>query len=331
VRSLLGDLDDAVSATRSVGGELATRAAALWDPVAEASADADLQQMRTAYEAIQEQFAVPPEVTIRSVNAGGVPALRLSPHPERPTTVLFLHGGGYVMGSAFGYRPLVGALAAAADTAVLVPDYRLAPEHPFPAAVTDALNAYTWLLDTGTPPHQVTCMGDSAGAGLVLSLLVALNQQELPLPGGAVLMCPGIDLTCASFEKPLSAEDLARIRRCGQLYLNGHPADDPLVSPLHADLRGLPPMLVQAGTGDPFHHDAKLLTHHALACGVDAQLELYPVDAHVFQVFWSFLPEAADALQQAGRFIRDTGDAGGSATSAGQRSTGAGLRDGSST
>jgi acetyl esterase/lipase len=307
---LLTDLDDAVSATRSVGGELANRADALWDPVTEASADADLQEMRTAYEAVQEPFAPPPEINIRSVNAGGVPALRLSPGPDRPTAVLFLHGGGYVMGSAFGHRPLVGALAAAADTAVLVPDYRLAPEHPFPAAITDAISAYTWLLDTGTPPNQMTCVGDSAGAALVLSLLLALKQDELPLPGSAVLMCPSIDLTCASFEKPLSQGDDARMRRCGQLYLNGHPAEDPMVNPLNADLSGLPPLLIQAGTADPFYNDAKLITDHALTHGVDAQLELYPVDTHDFQVFWSFLPEAADALQQAGQFIRDTSSAG---------------------
>jgi acetyl esterase/lipase len=162
--------------------------------------------------------------------------------------MLYLHGGSYVAASAFGYRALAGALAMATGTGVLVPDYRLAPEHPFPAAVDDALSAYTWMLDTGTPPTQITMAGDSAGAGLVLSLLLTLKEQDLPQPGRVLLLCPWVDL---------------------------------------------------AG-------NAHLLTEHARAHDVDARLELYPASTHAFHYFWSFLPEAADALEHAGAFTRHT-------------------------
>ena len=213
---------------------------------------------------------------------------------------MHLHGGGYVVGSAFGYRPLAGALALAADAGVLVPDYRLAPEHPFPAAIEDAVTAYRWMLDRGVAPEQVGISGDSAGGGLVISVLLTLKQRGLPQPGGAVLMCPWVDLE-------LNLRHDEGIRRSAAAYLAGHPADDPVASPLGADLTGLPPLLIQAATGDDRLLDANALTERARGHGVDARLELYSVDAHVFHLFWSFLPEAAEALQAAGRFARDIG------------------------
>lgn len=304
-RDLLRDLDDAVSATRTVGGEHARRAAVLWGAVEEASviADTDLQRMRDAYESVQQQFAPPPEVRVRSVNAGGVPSLLLGPGEDHRATSLFLHGGGGVLGSAFGYQPLVGALAAAADTGIVAAEYRLAPEHPFPAALEDALSAYLWLLDQGIAPVRVTVAGDSIGGSMVLGLLLSLRQRELPLPGGAVLLCPGLDPQLTALAKTLSGGDLAKARMVTDLYLDGHSLDDPLVNPLTADLAGLPPMLVQAATRDPSVDDAHRLVERATDCGVDVQLELYPVDTHIFQIFWPFLPEAADAVQRAGQFV----------------------------
>jgi len=141
-RRLLTDLDAAITATQSVGGELANRMATMWAPVLEvASADRDIQEMRTAYEAFLAQTAVPEGVEVRPVNAGGVSSLALGTGSEQRPAVLYLHGGGYIIGSAYGYRSLVGALAAAAGVGAIVPDYRLAPEHPFPAALEDALSA----------------------------------------------------------------------------------------------------------------------------------------------------------------------------------------------
>src|SRR5690349_1161645 len=307
-RELLQSLDEAVSVTRSLGGELLARVNRHWELAGLGSEvtdpDQDLQELRDAVEALHAQFEPPPGISVRPVNAAGVPALLNSPGTEDPT-ILYLHGGGYMTGSAFGYRPMTGCLADAASAGVLVPDYRLAPEYPFPAAVQDAVRAYLWMLDQGTSAARVTVAGDSAGAGLVTSLLLTLRHQGLQMPGAAVLLCPWIDLSTADRDG-LPAE-LDRIRRMSsQHYLAGHPPDDPVVCPLNADLTGLPPMLVQAATGDPVLDDATRLVDRAVEHGVDARFELFAVDTHDFHIFWSFLPEAASAMRQAGRFARET-------------------------
>jgi acetyl esterase/lipase len=230
-----------------------------------------------------------------------------SPRPPGPTTSL----------------RNAGALAVAAGTAALVPEYRLAPEHPFPAALEDALRAYAWMLDRGAEPGRVAVAGDSAAGGLALSMLLSLGSEGLPMPGSVVLLCPSVDLTGATLAEAdpgdPSAEPIAEIvQRVTTAYLAGHPIDDPIVSPLKADLTGLPPLLVQAATGDPVRPDAELLTERARAHGVDARLDLYPGTTHDFQIFWSFLPEGADALQAAGEFIRER---------AGSQSAGSRLAD----
>jgi epsilon-lactone hydrolase len=299
VRPVLREVDATVSAVQSVGGELAGRVARLWEPLVQAAAaDADVQEQRMAYEKMLANFALPDEVSVRPVTANGVSSLVVASDLDDPPTLMHLHGGGYIFGSAFGYRPLAGALALAADAGVLVPDYRLAPEHPFPAAVDDAVSAYCWMLDRGVTSDEVTISGDSCGGGLVVSVLLTLKQRGLPQPGGGVLMCPWVDLGLKLHHDEVT-------RRFAAAYLGGHSADDPVASPLGADLTGLPALLIQAATGDDRLADANALADHAIRHGVDARLELYSVDAHVFQLFWSFLPEAAEALQAAGRFARE--------------------------
>jgi acetyl esterase/lipase len=292
-RSILRGVDEAVSVTQSVGGELVGRSMGMWKALADLSeAGADVHSMRDAYEALHAQFAPPQEVTVRPVSAGGVSSLLVSPPDQPKTSVLYLHGGGYMLGSAFGYRHLAGALALAADAGALVADYRLAPEHPFPAALDDALSAYRWLVDRGQ--ERIVVAGDSSGGGLALSLMLALKRDGLPQPAGALLFCPGVDLARSPKTRPNA-----------EAYLGAHPADDPIVSPLNADLGGLPPLLVQVATGDEWCEDGKALVTRAREHGVDARLELYPVATHVFQVFWSFLPEATEAIESAGRFARE--------------------------
>ncbi len=307
-RRLLGDLDEAIATTQSVAGELANRMATMWAPVLEVvSAGRDIQEMRIAYEAFLAQSPVPESVDVRPVNAGGVSSLALDPKGEQETPVLYLHGGGYIVGSAYGYRPLVGALVSAAGVGALVPDFRLAPEHPFPAALEDALCAYRWLLEQ-RGDRGIVLAGDSAGAGLACSLLMTLRAQDLPMPAGAAFLCPGVDptgnaiLSAATGGDP--PEELVNIHRSVEAYLAGHSVEDPVVNPLVADLTGLPPLLVQTATGDLILPESRLLAERATEHGVDTRLEIYSADTHVFHVFWSFLPEAADALQQAGRFIR---------------------------
>ncbi len=305
-RKLLADVDQAVTATLAVGGELLGRIARMLEPMEGLIADdSDLLAARTAWESLNAQFQVPPGTVVRPVTAGGVASLLVSPGEAADATVLLVHGGGYVLGSAFGYQPHAGALAAAAQAGVLVPDYRLAPEHPYPAAVEDAINAYRWLLEQGTAPERIALAGDSAGGGLVLSMLLTLKRDRVPQPGGAVLLCPWVDLALRSGAPagvPVAGEQEARL--CATSYLGGHPIDDPIVNPLGADLVGLPPMLIQAATGDARLADAKALAARAEEHGVDVRLELFPVEAHAFQLFWSFLPEAAEAIASAGAFIR---------------------------
>jgi epsilon-lactone hydrolase len=308
-RRLLADVDDAVFATRSVGGDLERRLAAAWEPLEDlTAASPDLQALRDACEQLHGQFEVAAGVSVRPVIAGGVPSLLLSPRPGMAPTILLLHGGGYVMGSAFGYRHLAGALAAAADACVIVPDYRLAPEHPFPAAIEDAVRAYLWMLDSGGSAEQIVVAGDSAGGGLALSMQTTLKRQDLPLPGGTMLLCPAVDLTYDEEielpSEPQPAVSVAQLRSFAAAYLGDTPPRDDVVNALCADLTGQPPMLIQAGTGDVLGKDAHRLAEHATGCGVDVQFELYPVPTHDFHLFWSFLPEAADALEQAGAFVR---------------------------
>jgi epsilon-lactone hydrolase len=312
---VLHDVDEAVSATLAVGGELLSRITKLWEPmVGLLGPEADLQEARATGEELLAQTSPPVGTRVRPVTAGGVSSLLVSSPEDTPATVLYLHGGGYVFGSAFGYQSHAGAIATAARTGVLVPDYRLAPEHPFPAAVDDALSAYQWLLDRGIAPEGVTVAGDSSGGGLVLSLLLTLAEQNSPQPGAAVLMCPWLDLALrlqrepSDVTAPLVADEEAR--NCAAMYLAGHPLDDPVVNPLSADLTGLPPMLIQAATGDARLADAKALATRAHRYGVDARLQLFPVDAHAFHLFWSFLPEAADAIEAAGAFIREAAGTG---------------------
>lgn len=307
-RQLLRDVDQAVAAALAVGGELLGRVARTLEPVRGLLAtDPDLVRARATFESLNAQFSPPPGTVTRPVTAGGVPSLVVSPGEGHQPTVMYLHGGGYVIGSAFGYQPHAGALAAAGQTGLLVPDYRLAPEHPFPAALDDARHAYLWLREQSPDPDGIVLAGDSSGAGLTLSLLLALKRDGLPLPAAAVVFCPWLVLSgdASASDAPLATgED---VRRCVEAYLADHPADDPIVDPLAADLTGLPPMLIQAATGDARLADAKALAGHAQDHGVDARLELFPVDAHAFQLFWSFLPEAADAMDAAGAFIRSAG------------------------
>ncbi|MEV0288763.1 MULTISPECIES: alpha/beta hydrolase fold domain-containing protein [unclassified Kribbella] len=308
-RTLLGDLDSAIATTRSVGGELTNRVNRMWAPLAEEGFEGEVGRMRAAYEGMLAQVEPPADVPVVPVTAGGVPSLQVG----GPPSVLLLHGGGFVLGSAYGYRALAGALAVSTSSGVLVPDYRLAPEHPFPAAVDDARNAYLWMLEQGVAPEELLVAGDSSGGGLVMSLLLLLREQGLPLPGGAVLLCPGLNVAAIlDGSSPLATQDqFQTMARVTSWYVGGHPLDDPLLSPLNADLHGLPPLLVQSATGDPVGDDMRRLIEQAEKSGVDVVAELYPADTHVFQLFWSFLPEAQQAMTRIGEFaasIRGSAD-----------------------
>jgi len=231
------------------------------------------------------------------VSAGGVPSVWFTP-PERSgdAVVLYLHGGAYIMGSTRTHGDLIARLALGTGLRVLAPDYRLAPEHPFPAQLEDTLAVYRWLLSTGVPPRRVVFAGDSAGGGLALSALVASRDQGTPLPAGAVVSAPWVDLECngASMERNAVYDwgNKAMLLHWAGLFLGGASAREPLASPLHADLRGLPPLFVHVGSAELQHDDGVRITEKARADGVQAHLEVWPEMVHNFQIFGEGFPES---------------------------------------
>ncbi len=309
-RGLLLEVDAAVVAVQTVGGEIMARIASIWEGVGETLRDPDdLQAQRAAWESLLAQFDPPENTGTRAVNTDGVAGLVQGMDPASSPGVLFVHGGSYVLGSAFGYRPLAGALAQTCATNVLIPEYRLAPEHPFPAALNDIHRAYTWMLQQDINPREIVLVGDSCGATITLALLLKCRDAGTALPGGAILLTPAPSVQPVSAKAPAGGPFERMVQAfwdgCAESYLDGHPADDPLVNPLLGDLAGLPPLLIQAGTRDLALDAARAVHDHAIASGVSSKLELYPAEAHSFHLFWSFLPEAVDALRSAGTFVGD--------------------------
>jgi epsilon-lactone hydrolase len=227
--------------------------------------------------------------------------------PER--IILYLHGGAYAIGTAASSAGLASDLTRRAGTRLVTVDYRLAPEHPQPAAIEDAVAAYRGLLDSGVSPSTIAVAGESAGAGLAAAALMALKHAGLPQPTAAVLMSPWADLTLsgdsisgkAALDLALTPEGLAR--RAADCLANGNPAGE-LVSPIFADLNGLPPLLIQAGSHEILLDDATRLAAHAAAADVAVTLEVTPGVPHVFQGFAAMLDEGDAALTSAGEFLR---------------------------
>jgi acetyl esterase/lipase len=222
--------------------------------------------------------------------------------------LFYLHGGAYVAGSAQGYRGLAAELGRAAGVRLFSADYRLAPEHPFPAAVDDGVAAYRALLDRGFDPSRLVVAGDSAGGGLTLAVLVALRDGGAPLPAAALLISPWADLGCDSesiaakaVEDPaLTAESL---RASAARYLAGTDPRHPLASPCFADLTGLPPLLIQVGSAEILLDDAVRVARAAGAAGVDVRLEIWPQMIHVWHAFGFMLSAGRRAIAEAGTFL----------------------------
>ena len=245
-----------------------------------------------------------PEATIN-----GVPGeWQLPQTGDGGRTILYLHGGGYVLGSPLSHRDLVGAIADAAHARAFIADYRLAPEHPFPAAVEDAVAAYQGLLDSGIDPARLCIAGDSAGGGLTVAALVAIRDRKLPLPAGGICISPWADLTCSSNSMTSMAEadpmlKPDALRWMAGLYLNGQDPKAPLASPVFADLKGLPPLLIQVGTEEALYDDAITLSRVAHEAGVDATLEVWEGMMHVWHLMAKLIPEGKQAIQAIGAFV----------------------------
>ena len=229
--------------------------------------------------------------------------------PTAGRTLLYLHGGGYFFCSPETHRPITLRLGPDAAARGFVPDYRLAPEHRFPAAVEDAVAAYRHLRTGGAPASRIVIAGDSAGGGLALATLVALRDAGEALPAGAVLFSPWTDLACtgASLVTNDGSDVMFRgdgIAKAAPLYLGDTPATNPLASPLYADLKGLPPLLIQASDSEVLLDDSRRLAAKAAEAGVPVSFKVWHHLPHAWQLFAPFLPEARAALAEAAAFIR---------------------------
>lgn len=270
-----------------------------------------LHERRAAWTEEAAALPLPDGTAIDALDLGGVASERLV-HPdsvEGAGAFLLLHGGGYISGNCITHRRMASQLSGVTGLEVYVPDFRLAPEHPFPAAVDDALAAYESLLDRGVDPQKLAIGGDSAGGGLCAALMLALRDKGLPQPRCAVLMSPWTDIlargesytTNIRVDPAIDPEDL---RSAGRDYTAGNDPEHPLISPIGAGLSGLPPLLIQVGGDETMLDDSITYAERAKAAGVDVTLEVWPGLWHVWQSEAPHVPEANAALEVIGKFVR---------------------------
>jgi acetyl esterase/lipase len=269
----------------------------------------DIPRKRAVLEGYTKVFKPLGKVEVTRLDAGGVPGAWIVPSGLEPKrTILYLHGGGYNAGSITSHLPLTSNIALTSKTRVLAIDYRLAPEHPFPAAVEDAVAAYRWLLKESVPASQIVVAGDSAGGGLTLSLLLTLREKGLPQPAAAVCLSPWTDLTCSGESWATNAKIDFMLKRIpvvksAEIYYREANPRAPLVSPLYGDPAGLPPLLIQVGSEEVLLSDSTLFAEKARLAGVDVTLENWKGMQHVWQYAASMLPEARQAVARIGEFV----------------------------
>jgi acetyl esterase/lipase len=266
------------------------------------------EQRRQLRELISAQ-PLPADITVTAAALGGVPTAEITVDGVEPRhTVLYFHGGVYVIGDAFLAADLASQVGRRTRAKVISVDYRLAPEHPYPAAVDDALAAYETLLSNGTAPSDIVFAGESAGGGLAIATLVNARDHGLPLPAAAFVMSPYADLTLSgtTMETKREADPLlspqalqARVAD----YTSGQDAALGLISPIFADLSGLPPLIIQAGSHEVLLDDAIRLAREAATADVVVTLDITPGVPHVFQAYYPYLDEAAAALDRAGQLL----------------------------
>ncbi|HEV8715757.1 MAG TPA: alpha/beta hydrolase [Candidatus Binatia bacterium] len=272
-------------------------------------ANITLEQRRGGMEKIA--FKAADDIKSEKVTVAGCAAEWVrAPEVQPGRAILYLHGGGYVMGSPNTHRSLAGEISRAAQAAVLLVDYRLAPEHPFPAAVEDGVASYRWLLEQGFAPRSLAIAGDSAGGGLVAAMLVSARDQQLPMPAAAVCISPWSDMTCSneSYKTRAEADPMVGSGGIGdmaRLYLQGTDPKNPLASPNFASLRSLPPLLIHVGRDEVLLDDSIKLDQKAKAEGVDSTLEVWEDMIHVWHAFHPMLPEGKQAITRVGEFLRE--------------------------
>ena len=272
-------------------------------------ASSDVSEQRRLLHELLSAQPLPADVTVTAASLGGVRTAEITVDGVEPRhVVLYFHGGVYVMGDAFLAADLASQVGRRTQTKVISVDYRLAPEHPFPAAVDDALAAYQALLQGGTAPEDIVFAGESAGGGLAIATLVNARDHQLPQPAAAFVMSPYADLTLAGTTletkgkaDPLLSREALQARIAD--YTAGQDAALGLISPVFADLSGLPPLIIQAGSHEVLLDDAVRLAKQAATADVEVTLDITPGVPHVFQAYHQILDEAAAALDRAGQFL----------------------------
>jgi len=269
----------------------------------------DIHQVRAAYNAMQAKQPHPEDVSLTSVDMGGVPGLLITPDElKTDAVVMYIHGGGYLVGSPEGYTGIGGNYAKLVGARVYLPDYRLAPEHPFPAPIHDVLRAYEWLLEQGIAGKSIVLAGESAGGAMVVSVMVAARNKGLALPAGGVAISPWANLehTGASmfnrdgYDPACSRESLNLLARS---FLGEALPNHPMASPVFADVTELPPIMIQIGENEVMLSDAMRLATHLGDHRVRVTLEVWPGMFHAWHFYATILPEAMQAMTNSARFI----------------------------
>lgn len=273
--------------------------AAIPDPIVE----------RQEWEAAVASVVLPPQITVTPVETAGLRAEWIATAQADPERVLyFLHGGGYTAGSCATHRELAANLCLATGVRVLLLEYRLAPENPFPAAVDDALTGYQWLLSAGFQPENIAIAGDSAGGGLAVAALLHIRNQQLPLPAAGALLSPWLDLALTGTTLTTHSErdpmvTYQGLQSAALCYAGSTARSHPLLSPLNADLSGLPPLLVHVGSDEILLSDATRLAEKIQASGGTVTLEIWEGMWHVWHAFP--IPESHEAIASIGQYVRD--------------------------
>ncbi len=272
---------------------------------------ADIHEARAVLDQAFGEFKPASDVTVFEIDAAGVPCQWITaPDVPQDRLIIYFHGGAYAACSPTTHQDLISRLSRASGAAALGVDYRLPPEHPFPAAVDDALASYNWALGHGFEPSNIVLAGESAGGGLVLAVLLNARDAGVPLPAAGVCFSPWVDLECTG-ESMAANDHLDDFIKYGGLaaraesYLSGADPKNPLASALYADLHGLPPLLVHVGSAETLLDDSTRLASLAKEAGIDLTLKVWDDMVHVWQAFASILPEGQQSMEETGVFIRE--------------------------
>lgn len=273
------------------------------------SAASSIEKARRGFERLLEKYPPQPDIQFQLFFIDSLSACwATAPQATRAKVILFFHGGGFNAGSIESHRDLMGRLSAASGFSLLAIGYRLAPEHPFPAALEDGEKGFEWLLAEGYTPEDIAFVGSSAGGGIALSLSLLLKGKRSPLPAAVACICPMTDLTFHfdSIETNRSRDwvQIERMRGAVKDYAQGQELKSPLLSPLYGDLEGLPPLFLQVGEGELLRDGVISFAEKAMESGVEVSLDIWPEMMHCWQLFAAKVPEGQKAIEQMGKFLK---------------------------